>query len=115
MEAIRSSETSVSTYKTALRHNPGDNIRHFHRCENLKSQILFLLMKIDIILYVKCVLYLSGDRTLHYRVHKRPPLGHILSQVNLVHIITPYLYIFNIILTSTPMFPKWSLPLRFST
>jgi hypothetical protein len=36
MEAIRSSETSGATQRTALRHIPEDDTLHNHRCENLK-------------------------------------------------------------------------------
>jgi hypothetical protein len=38
VEAIRSSETKVTTYKITRRHNPEDHNRHLHRRENLKSQ-----------------------------------------------------------------------------
>jgi hypothetical protein len=41
MEAIRSSETSVNARSTQ-RHIPEDNILHSHRCESLKSYIVFL-------------------------------------------------------------------------
>jgi hypothetical protein len=42
METVCFSETSVSTYKTARRHNPEEQHRHLHRRENLKSHILGL-------------------------------------------------------------------------
>jgi hypothetical protein len=41
MEAIRSSERSVNA-KSTQRHIPEDDILHSHRCENLKSYIVFL-------------------------------------------------------------------------
>jgi hypothetical protein len=43
------------------------------------------------------------------------PLGLILSQINPVHILTPYLLKshFNIILPFMPSSPKWSRPFRF--
>jgi hypothetical protein len=37
MEALCSSETSVSTQLTTRRHIPEDNTLHNHRCENFKS------------------------------------------------------------------------------
>jgi hypothetical protein len=37
MEAICSSETSVSSQQTTRRHIPEDDTLHNHRCENLKS------------------------------------------------------------------------------
>jgi hypothetical protein len=39
-EAIRSSETSVTTSKATKRRNPKDHDRHFHRRETLKSHNL---------------------------------------------------------------------------
>jgi hypothetical protein len=39
MEAISSSETLVTTYKTTRHHNPEDHDPHFHSRENLKSDI----------------------------------------------------------------------------
>jgi hypothetical protein len=41
MEAICSSETSVDTQRTTLRYIPEDGTLHNHRCENLKSDIIF--------------------------------------------------------------------------
>jgi hypothetical protein len=38
MEAVSSSETMITTYKTTLRHNPEDPTPHFHHCKNLKTQ-----------------------------------------------------------------------------
>jgi hypothetical protein len=37
MEAVCSSETLLSTYKSTRRYNPKDQHRHLHRRENLKS------------------------------------------------------------------------------
>jgi hypothetical protein len=42
MEAICPSETSVATQQTTERHIPEDDTLHNHRCENLKSYIVFL-------------------------------------------------------------------------
>jgi hypothetical protein len=42
MEAIRSSETSGTTLRTTRRHIPEDDTLQNHRCENLKSYIVFL-------------------------------------------------------------------------
>ena len=51
----------------------------------------------------------------HYRTHKRPPLVPILGQPNPVPIPTSHLLEIrpNIIHTSTPRSPQWSLSLRF--
>jgi hypothetical protein len=38
MAAINSSETLITIYKTTLRQNPEDHVRHLHRRENLKPQ-----------------------------------------------------------------------------
>ena len=50
-----------------------------------------------------------------YRTHKRPPTLPILGQPNPVHIPTSHLLEIhpNIIHTSTPKSPQWSLSLRF--
>jgi hypothetical protein len=40
MEAIRSSETLVITYKTTRRHNPKDDNRHLDSADNLKYEVL---------------------------------------------------------------------------
>jgi hypothetical protein len=39
MEAIRSSETLVTIYKTTRLHNPEDYHRHLHHRQNFKTQI----------------------------------------------------------------------------
>jgi hypothetical protein len=41
MEAICSSETSVHFQRTTRRYIPEDGTLHNHRCENLKSYIMF--------------------------------------------------------------------------
>jgi hypothetical protein len=40
----------------------------------------------------------------HYHVHSGPPVLPMLSQMNLIHTITPYFFMihFSIILSSTP-------------
>ena len=51
----------------------------------------------------------------HYLTHKRPPHVPVLGQPNPVHIPTSHLLEIhpNIIHTSTPRSPQWSLFLRF--
>jgi hypothetical protein len=45
MEAICSSETSVETQKTTRRHIPEYDTLHNHRCENLKSYVVYCNVK----------------------------------------------------------------------
>ena len=58
---------------------------------------------------------ISRNRKVHYRTHKRPPPVSILGQPNPVHIPTSHLLQIrpNIIHSSTPKSPQWSLSLRF--
>ena len=58
---------------------------------------------------------ISPNPKAHYRTHKRPPPVSILGQPNPVHIPTPHLLDIhpNIIHSSAPRFPQWSLSLRF--
>jgi hypothetical protein len=45
MEAMRSSGTLVTTYKTTRCHIPENLNRRHHHCENLKSQISYVNLK----------------------------------------------------------------------
>ena len=58
---------------------------------------------------------ISRNPKVHYCTHKPPPSVPILGQPNLVHIPTSHLLEIhsNIIHTSTPRSPQWSLSLRF--
>ena len=59
--------------------------------------------------------HISRNPKVHYRTHKRPPPVPILGQPSPVHIPTSqHLEIHpNIIHTSTPRSPHWSLSLQF--
>jgi hypothetical protein len=52
MEAIRPSETLVTTYKTTQHHNPEDHNSHFH-CHD--SKVLFLLLTLGILIVILVV------------------------------------------------------------
>ena len=58
---------------------------------------------------------ISQNPKVHYRTHKRPPPVPILGQTNPVHITTSHLLEIhpNIIHSSRPRSPQWSLSLRF--
>jgi hypothetical protein len=51
----------------------------------------------------------------HHRIHKCPPPVSILSQLNPAHTLTSHFLkiSLNIVLSSTPWSPQWSLFLRF--
>jgi hypothetical protein len=59
---------------------------------------------------------LFWNSEVHCRVHKSPPIFHILCQLKPTHILTPYFFHihFNIVPSSMPSFSKVSLPFRFT-
>ena len=58
---------------------------------------------------------ISRNPKVHYRTHKRPPPVSILGEPNPVHIPTSHLLEIhpNIIHSSTPRSPQWSISLLF--
>jgi hypothetical protein len=47
MEAVSTSETSVNFYQTTRRYNPEDSHLHIRRRENLKSNVLISLCRVQ--------------------------------------------------------------------
>jgi hypothetical protein len=74
MEAICSSETSVSTEQTARRHISEDDTLHNHRCENLKTY--------------KEIPCLYRNPEVYYRANDILPLFPILSQMDPANNVT---------------------------
>jgi hypothetical protein len=78
------------------------------RCRVLLEQLTGLQL-------VKKFPAISRNPKVHYRTHKRPPPVSILGRPNPVHIPTSHLLEIhpNIIHSSTPRSPQWSLSLQF--
>ena len=74
-----------------------------------------LLEKLTGLQLVKKSPPISRNPNVHYRTHKRPPPVSILGQPNPVHITTSHILEIhpNIIHSSKPRSPQWSLSLRF--
>jgi len=90
---------------------PGDKINiEFNKLHETES---FLKLKV-IYQIKKCLTFHVAEISLSWS--KQQPLFLILSQVNLIHILTHYFFKirFNIILPLKPCSPKWSLPFTFS-
>jgi hypothetical protein len=78
-----------------------DNPTLYEANSHLASQEISLLLR---------------NPNIHYRVHKRPQLVRMLSQMNLVHNF-PHCFPkinFIIVLPSIPRSSEWSLSFRFS-
>jgi len=69
------------------------------------------LIFVNLVENIPCPLWKPNVR---YRVHKSPPLGAILRNLNLVHFLIPNLnkIHFNIVFPSLPMSPKWPLTFK---
>ena len=94
-------------------------------CRGLCGNILTYLLTYSMVQSPSCeanwfaasqeFLRISRNPKVHYRTHKRPPTVSILGQPNPVHIPISHLLEIhpNIIHSSTPRSPQWSLSLQF--